>query len=185
MKCLRENSFTMRTAMLCDAQPRVTLQPPTPHPRLTPLLHHGTQTPSPSARPAEPASPAAGELGAGADVRRGCRGSEGPRPCRPPFLPPPWPGTPGIWAAGALAAAGPLFWLASGSRLCPPLRSPASPARCHPPLPLFIFFGGGGGWVGACGGLGRLRLCVWCGPGALGPFLSDAGGMQLIQWAAV
>lgn len=102
----------------------------------------------------------------------------------PTTLPPPtvaW----NSWnlGSGSAAAAGPLFSLAGGSRpwpspALPP--SPASPARSNPPF-LSLFFWGGC----VCGGLGRLGLCVWCGTGALGPFLSDAGGMQLIQWAAV
>lgn len=104
----------------------------------------------------------------------------------PATLPPPA----GAWnswnlGSGSAAAAGPLFSLAGGSRPWPspalPL-IPSIPGSLQSP-PSSLYFLGGGVWV--CGGLGRLRLCVWCGTGALGPFLSDAGGMQLIQWAAV
>lgn len=172
-------------ATLCGPKPRVILHPP------------GTKTILPQDQPLSSAldpnrsiqqGPSVrlsrgGRAGRRADAQRGCRGSEGPRPCRPPFLPPPWPGTPGIWAAGArpppaLCSRWPV---APGPG--PPLRSPipSIPGSLQSPFPLFIFLGG----VCVCGGLGRLGLCVWCGTGALGPFLSDAGGMQLIQWAAV
>lgn len=77
------------------------------------------------------------------------------------------------------------FVLAGQPRWLPAQALPYAPPHQHPQLTLgppssLYFFGGG-----ESGGLGRLPLCVWCGTGALGPFLSDAGGMQLIQWAAV
>lgn len=71
-------------------------------------------------------------------------------------------------------------WLPALALPCaPPI--PSIPGSLQSPPSSLYFLGG----VWVCGGLGRLRLCVWCGTGALGPFLSDAGGMQLIQWAAV
>lgn len=147
--------------MLCDSKPRQS--PDSPY---APLYQNHPPETNPSAPPRDPDPksrhpPGATRFSHGkragrrADVQRGCRGSEGPRPCWPPFLPPPWPGTPGIWAAGARPPPALCSHWPVAPGPGPPLRSPsspASPACSNPPLSSLYFLGVGGGveaWEGS------------------------------------